>query len=202
MKPDRPGATPMDTSTGGKNDLTGSQPEHVTQTIEEVIELERQDEASTGRSERLARLVTNSSGSMPYVWLHFTWFGLWLLVNGALGLTFDEYPFGLLTTIVSLEAIFLSIFVLISQNRQALLADKRARVNTQVNLIAEREITKLVAMMADVQEALGIARGDDKELEEMRGKTPVEALADAAEAPLEGDVHPKEANGEPKGADG
>jgi uncharacterized membrane protein len=134
------------------------------------------------RSDVLARLITNLSGSMPYVWLHAVWFGLWIIVNVVLGVSFDDYPFGLLTTIVSLEAIFLSTFVLINQNRQALLADKRAKVDMQINLIAEREITKLVEITTQIQQALGIEAHRDGEANAMRKKTPVKTLVNVADS--------------------
>ena len=169
------------------------QPEHVAQSIKEVIELEHQDEISMTRSDVLARLVTNLSGSMPYVWLHAVWFGLWMMVNVGLGVTFDDYPFGLLTTIVSLEAIFLSIFVLINQNRQALLSDKRAKVDMQINLISEREITKLIEMTMQVQKTLGIAPHHDAELKEMHKRTRIEPLVAAADSATEDSTRPKRA---------
>jgi len=169
------------------------QPDHVVQSIKEVVELEHQDEISMTRSDILARAVTNLSGSMPYVWLHVAWFGLWIIVNVGLGVAFDEYPFGLLTTIVSLEAIFLSTFVLINQNRQALLSDKRAKVDMQINLISEREITKLIEMTMQVQKALGIAPHHDAELKEMHKRTQIEPLVAAADSTTEDSTRPERA---------
>jgi len=169
------------------------QPDHVVQSIKEVVELEHQDEISMTRSDILARAVTNLSGSMPYVWLHVAWFGLWIIVNVGLGVAFDEYPFGLLTTIVSLEAIFLSTFVLINQNRQALLSDKRAKVDMQINLISEREITKLIEMTMQVQKALGIAPHHDAELKEMHKRTQIEPLVVAADSTTEDSTRPERA---------
>ena len=96
-------------------------------------------------------------------------------------LVFDPYPFGLLTMIVSLEAIFLATFLLISQNRQALLSDKRAKIDLQINLISEQEVTKLVAMVADIYRHLGI-ENQDEELERMQEPTHVRELADAVDA--------------------
>nr|WP_285223975.1 DUF1003 domain-containing protein [Frankia sp. Mgl5] len=77
---------------------------------------------------------------MPFVYLHAAWFTIWILLSkGAFGdaAVFDPYPFGLLTTIVSLEAIFLSTFVMISQNRQAAREDIRAEVDFETNLRSE-----------------------------------------------------------------
>jgi len=105
--------------------------------------------------ERLADGITAFAGSMRFVYLHSAWFGLWILVNlglvsavtGGLLPPFDPFPFGLLTMVVSLEAIFLTTFVMISQNRQAALADQRAELDYQVNVKAEAETAKLLMMV-------------------------------------------------------
>ena len=88
----------------------------------------------------VADRATAFSGSLPFVYLHAVWFLVWLMVNlGAFGskLVFDPFPFGLLTLIVSLEAIFLSAFVLISQNRQAARADIRSELDYETNVRSE-----------------------------------------------------------------
>ena len=84
--------------------------------------------------------VTNFAGSLKFVYLHSVWFAIWVVLNiGLFGeaLKFDQYPFGLLTMIVSLEAIFLSTFVMVSQNRQAARSDLRAQLDFETNLRAE-----------------------------------------------------------------
>ena len=90
--------------------------------------------------DRASDAVTGFAGSLPFVYLHAGWFLGWLLVNfGAFGaaLVFDPFPFGLLTLIVSLEAIFLSTFVMISQNREAARAEIRAELDFETNVRAE-----------------------------------------------------------------
>ena len=90
--------------------------------------------------DRAADQVTSFAGSLKFVYLHSVWFGIWILVNvGILGasLKFDKFPFGLLTMIVSLEAIFLSTFVMVSQNRQAARADIRSELDFETNLRSE-----------------------------------------------------------------
>ena len=89
--------------------------------------------------DRITDAVTSFAGSLPFVYVHVGWFVLWVLANiGVLGLgAFDAYPFGLLTLIVSLEAIFLSTFVMISQNRQAARADVRSELDFETNLRSE-----------------------------------------------------------------
>ncbi|SQD97255.1 MULTISPECIES: DUF1003 domain-containing protein [unclassified Parafrankia] len=90
--------------------------------------------------DRVSDAITAFAGSMPFVYLHAAWFMIWILLNkGAFGdaAVFDPYPFGLLTMIVSLEAIFLSTFVMISQNRQAAREDIRADLDFETNLRSE-----------------------------------------------------------------
>ncbi len=162
----------------------GTQANHIADTVDDIVQFEGRQRQDMGVSDHLASRITAFSGSMLYVWLHVAWFSVWILINvAALFFTpFDPYPFGLLTMIVSLEAIFLSTFVLISQNRQAIQADRRAKVDLQVNMIAEREVTKLITMVAHIHEHLGISPADDAELREMQETTQVEKLADAVDA--------------------
>lgn len=90
--------------------------------------------------DRAADAVTSFAGSLNFVYIHSAWFGLWVLLNiGLLGasLEFDKFPFGLLTMIVSLEAIFLSTFVMVSQNRQALRTEVRSQLDFEANLRSE-----------------------------------------------------------------
>jgi len=90
--------------------------------------------------DRAADQITSFAGSLNFVYIHSVWFGIWVLLNiGVLGasLKFDKFPFGLLTMIVSLEAIFLSTFVMVSQNRQAARADIRSELDFETNLRSE-----------------------------------------------------------------
>jgi len=90
--------------------------------------------------DRAADAVTGFAGSLNFVYIHTAWFVVWVVLNvGAFGaaLQFDKFPFGLLTMIVSLEAIFLSTFVMVSQNRQAARSDIRAQLDFETNLRSE-----------------------------------------------------------------
>ena len=90
--------------------------------------------------DRVADAITRFAGSMSFVYLHVGWFAVWIVLNAGLvgsALVFDDFPFGLLTMIVSLEAIFLSTFVMISQNREATRAEVRANLDFETNLTAE-----------------------------------------------------------------
>ena len=93
-----------------------------------------------GTQDRVADTITRFAGSMSFVYLHVGWFAVWIVLNAGLvgsALVFDDFPFGLLTMIVSLEAIFLSTFVMISQNREAMRAEVRANLDFETNLTAE-----------------------------------------------------------------
>lgn len=131
--------------------------------------------------DKVADLITSFSGSMLFVYLHAVWFGIWILVN--LGATpfkkFDPFPFGLLTMIVSLEAIFLSTFLLISQNRMSEMTDKRADLDLQINLLAEYEITRLLNIADAIANHLGLEEGDDPEVEDLKNNVSPEKMMEA-----------------------
>jgi uncharacterized membrane protein len=106
------------------------------------------------REDRITGAITDFAGSIRFVYIHTLWFGLWIVVNGGLLLAiglgivpFDPFPFGLLTLVVSLEAIYLSTFVMIAQNRQSAVADARAQADYAVNVRAEAEIAKLLHLV-------------------------------------------------------
>ncbi len=120
--------------------------------------------------EKLADWITSRFGTMTFFTLNLIWFTVWLLINTgkiAFIAPFDPFPFSLLTTAVSLEAIMLAIFVLISQNRSMKVDDLREEIHLQVNLIAEREITKIMQMMAILLEKHGVDLSEDSELKKL-----------------------------------
>jgi uncharacterized membrane protein len=131
--------------------------------------------------ERVSDALTDFSGTMLFVYLHILWFIVWFLINtGVIHLPrFDPYPYGLLTLIVSLESIFLSAFLLISQNRMSKENENRAELDLQINLLTERELTLVLQMLDRVQEKLGIENLDVWELSELKQETkPEEILAE------------------------
>lgn len=131
-----------------------------------LLEIREEYEQSRGIQDRIADVITRFSGSMWFVYLHVAWFGLWIALNlGWLGVRpFDPFPFGLLTMVVSLEAIFLATFVLISQNRMGVVADKRADLDVQINLLAEHEITRILMLVDAVAKRMGIQDANDPEI--------------------------------------
>jgi uncharacterized membrane protein len=119
--------------------------------------------------EALADALTRVAGSTGFLIFHVAWFGVWVVWNiGLFGLEpFDPFPFGLLTMVVSLEAIFLSIFVLMSQSRESAIAELREEMMLQVNLRMEEEVTKTLQLVAGLYTRLGQRVGDDEDLKEM-----------------------------------
>ena len=120
--------------------------------------------------EKMADFMTSGFGSNTFLLLNVFLFLAWILINsGQIKYIspFDPFRFNLLTNIVSLEAIILAIFVLISQNRTAKVDDLREETHLQLNLISEREVTKLMKMMALLLERQGIDLSQDPELHKM-----------------------------------
>lgn len=121
-------------------------------------------------AEKFADKLTAKFGSMAFLGLNSAVFAVWILVNSGKvpGVKiFDPFPFSLLTTAVSLEAIILAIFVLISQNRAAKTEDLREEVELEINIVAEKEVTKLMKMVALLLEKQGVDMSKDEELQKM-----------------------------------
>lgn len=108
--------------------------------------------------DRVSDVFTRAAGSGTSVVFHSLFFAAWLAINTGRTFipAFDPFPFNLLTTVVSLEAIFLAIFVLISQNRMAHQGDRRAHLDLQIDLLAEQELTMALRMLERVCEKVGV----------------------------------------------
>jgi uncharacterized membrane protein len=131
--------------------------------------------------ERLADVITTVSGRMTFIYIHIAWFAIWILINtgrlNSFGVhPFDPYPFNFLTMVVSLEAIFLSTFVLISQNRLSVEADRRADLDLHIGLLTEHELTRVIRMLDAIQDKLGIENEQDSELTELEEDVSPEAV--------------------------
>jgi uncharacterized membrane protein len=141
----------------------------VERNIRALIEQRRQEESSRTAEERVADTVTRFAGSMRFVYLHLAVFGLWVAVN--LGhtprLEFDP-TFVTLAMVASVEAIFLSTFVLITQNRMSAQAERRAELDLQVSLLAEHEITRLIHLVSTIADHFGLEAAKDPELPELK----------------------------------
>jgi uncharacterized membrane protein len=144
---------------------------------------EREERRATVE-ERLAEAITRFTGSMRFVYLHLAFFGGWILANlGWLpGVAAWDPSFVVLAMIASVEAIFLSTFVLISQNRMAAAADKRADLDLQVSLLAEHEVTRLITLVSAIAERLEVRTEADAELPEIAQDVAPDAVLDELEA--------------------
>ena len=128
--------------------------------------------------EAVADALNAIASSAPFLALHAIWFVVWIGWNtGVFGLRpFDPFPFGLLTMVVSLEAIFLSIFVLLAQRRESAIAELREEVSLQVSLRLEEEVTKTLQLVAGLYTRLGYRMAEDAELVKMLQPLDVEAI--------------------------
>src|SRR5438105_12545372 len=145
----------MGSGQGGSRPVTRPAQEN----IETVARLEEEFSERRTFSERLGDAIADFTGSMRFVWAHLTFFAAWLSINTRLipaVPAFDPYPFVLLTLIVSAEAVIISTFVLMKQNRMSRRADRRDQLNLQIDLLAEKEITKMLQMQRLVCRKLGI----------------------------------------------
>src|SRR3954467_4287955 len=191
------------TGAGGSSSGTRSQPAHSTSAAAEsslpdaepnlapvldrnirALWHRREAEARAAAwQERVADVLTRFTGSMAFVGIHIVAFGLWIVAN--LGwlppVPVWDPSFAGLAMVASVEAIFLSTFVLMSQNRMAAAADKRADLDLQISLLAEHEITRLAKMLAAICEKLGVAIDDPSELEDIKRDVAPEAVLDRIE---------------------
>jgi uncharacterized membrane protein len=136
--------------------------------------------------DRIAAYITRKAGSGMAVAVHAAWFFVWIAANvQLLGLpAFDPYPFSLLTTIVSLEAIFLTLFVLISQNRMTKEADRRTELDLQVNLLAEKETTMILRILNEISKHLGTTGAASRELADLLQDTRLDVISRKLEKAL------------------
>ena len=156
----------------------------VARNIEAILERRREEDRRKTLQERIADGITRFTGSMRFVYLHLALFGLWIVINlgWVPGVPRFDPSFVVLAMVASVEAIFLSTFVLISQNRMAALADKRADLDLQVSLLSEHEITRLITLVQAMAERMGIEQAGDPELPELAQDVAPERVLDEMEA--------------------
>jgi len=134
--------------------------------IRKIIQVRLKSAREKSRQDRIATGMTSFSGSMLFFYIHVAWFCIWFLLNtGHLGITpFDPYPYGFLTVVVSLEAIFLATFVLISQNLMSKEAERLTDLGLQTGLLTEHELTRVLQMLRVIQNKIGITNDEDSDL--------------------------------------
>lgn len=157
------GGTPLPTGI----DRRGTRRSRKTHSVFRAIKAQHSGEQT--RMQVAANWLTTLASSTGFFMFHVIVFAAWLLWNSPIfGLPqFDPFPFGLLTMIVSLEAIFLSIFVLMTQGRESRIGELREELTLQVNLRIEEEVTKTLHLVAGLYTRLGHTLGNDPDLKEM-----------------------------------
>jgi uncharacterized membrane protein len=133
-------------------------------------------------ADRIAEFVARFCGSITFVWIHAALFTFWIGWNVMPKLPhFDPYPFTFLILCVSLEAIYLSAFILISQNYEMRISERRNQLDLQINLLAEQENTKMLQMLDRMARKLGVSEEDDAEVRVLEQATRPDKLADQIE---------------------
>jgi uncharacterized membrane protein len=154
----------------------------VKRNIEALLARAKEQEKKKSAQEKIADAITRFTGSMPFVYLHLVLFGGWIVVNlGWTPLPAFDPTFVVLAMVASVEAIFLSTFVLITQNRMAALADKQAHLDLQISLLAEHEVTKLITLVSAIAERLEIEASRDPELPALAKDVAPEQVLDQIE---------------------
>jgi uncharacterized membrane protein len=150
-----------------------------------ALQLRRErEERKATLEERLAEAITRFTGSMRFVYLHLAIVGFWVVANlgWVPGVPAWDPSFVILAMVASVEAIFLSTFVLISQNRMAAAADRRADLDLQISLLAEHEVTRLITLVAGIADRMGVKTAADADLEEVTLDVSPDAVLDEIEA--------------------
>ncbi|MHB0770501.1 DUF1003 domain-containing protein [Bradyrhizobium sp. 5.13L] len=172
-----------------RNDLTYKTPPPegmspvLERNIQALVERRRREQAEATTQQKLADVITAFAGSMTFVYLHLVAFGFWIVANlqWIPGLTAWDPTFVVLGMIASVEAIFLSTFVLISQNRMATEADKRADLDLQISLLTEHELTKVADVLNQVSRRLQIDSSSQADLNEASRSIAPERVLDKIE---------------------
>src|SRR5258708_3308280 len=134
--------------------------------VEVIRKLEEAAKEERSQSDLVAEAIANFCGSMTFVWVHVVWFGGWVLFNAVPGIKhIDPFPFTFLTLVVSLEAIFLSTFILIIQNHDTRISERRNHLDLQINLLTEQENTKMLKLLERIAEKVGALMKDDPTLQ-------------------------------------
>ena len=171
--------------------MTPDPSHHAPRTVEEVTEqnvktiaeLEKAAQAKKTSSDRAADAITRFCGSMVFVWVHVVWFVAWVAMNTVSPIKhIDPFPFNFLTLVVSLEAIFLSTFILISENRQSRVDERRSHLDLQINLLSEQENTKMLQLLKEIAEKVGVDPSRDPSVSVLEQATQPEKLIEQIDA--------------------
>ncbi|MBK8465713.1 MAG: DUF1003 domain-containing protein [Chloracidobacterium sp.] len=125
-----------------------------------IISIENAQKDNRTVGQKISEGIAAFCGSMVFVYVHIVWFGGWITVNSIANFQFDPFPYTFLTLVVSLEAIFLSTFILISQNHETKLTERRNHLDLQINMLAEQENTKTLELLQAIAEKVGVSFDD------------------------------------------
>ena len=157
------------------------------QNVAAVVEMEHAAKAQRSAADRVADFITGFCGTMTYVIVHVIWYASWILWNTVFSPEpFDPFPFPFLTLVVSLEAIFLSTFILISGNRQARVDERRNHLDLQIDLLAEQENTKMLTLLKGISQKLGVESDDDPSLAVLEQATEPHKLVEQIDRRVDG----------------
>jgi uncharacterized membrane protein len=146
--------------------------------VRTVRELEELAVADPSFADRTASFVARFAGSIHFVWVHAVLVVIWIILNSVPAFPhWDPYPFTLLTMWASLEAIFIASFILIAQNYAMRLSERRAKLDLQINLLAEQETTKTLQMLDAIAKQVGVQSGHDPEVAALAEATRLDSLA-------------------------
>jgi uncharacterized membrane protein len=155
----------------------------VNRNIRALLARRQREERRTSWQDRLADRITFFTGSLRFVTLHLVLYGLWIVTNlPGVPLPHFDSTYVILAMVASVEAIFLSTFILITQNRMAAQVEKRAELDLQISLLAEHEITRLITLVTAIAERMGIDAAQDPELAELAQDVAPEQVLDTMEA--------------------
>ncbi len=160
-------------------------PDPAARNIEAIAALEREALHDRSVMARWTDAVTSAAGTVAFLAGHAVWFGAWIAFNVTREPAFDPYPFNLLMLITTFEAIVLTSIVLMTQNRMTRLADKRAHLDLQVNLLAEQELTAMLQMLHALCQRVGVeVTVRDTRVEHLLKETDIHELATKVEREL------------------
>ena len=154
-----------------------------------MVELDRKALDDRPPIDRLTDAIAHTAGSMPFIVLHAIWFAAWIVLNTA-RVGFDPFPYSLLNLVVALEAVFLTSVVLMTQNHMSRLAERRAHLDLQVNLLSEQELTAMLHMLHGLCTHAGVHVAiRDERVQQLLTETDIRQIAVALDrgmdAPLE-----------------
>jgi uncharacterized membrane protein len=156
-----------------------------------MVELAQKARDDRSALDRLTDGVARVAGSTPFLALHAIWFVSWVVFN-ATRFAFDPYPYSLLNLVVALEAVFLTSIVLMTQNHMTRLADRRAHLDLQVNLLAEQELTAMLHMLQGLCTKAGVHVAiRDERVDQLLAETNIQEIAVALDRGLDAAIAPE-----------